>query len=211
MLMSNGTSAETEARQTKELLKALKKFRPVLAEQAKAGCTIALFMKEYIGRVLQSDPTDNTILNASAPVWTGRGVAEGFLIDEFNLVSRSSSHPGNYLSIKRVVKEDVKWCRFHALSATKEFHATVKERIKYKTPGRDTSLLVLGENLRAIMLMGKRLVSFKVNGGMYLLFKEKPRGDRYIEVYLGGWMDEILFPLEDYQSDRIVNPLRQVS
>lgn len=210
MLTSNGTSAEMEARQTKELLKALKKFGPFLTGQATAGCTIALFMKEYIARVLQSDPTDNTILNISSPVWTGRGIAEGFLIDEFTLVSRLLNNSGNFLSIRRVIKEDVKWCRRHTLAISNEFHKTVKERIKYKTLERDISLLVLGDNLRAIMLMSKKLVSFKVDGGMHLVFKEKPRTNRYIEVYLGGWMDEVRFPLEDYQANRVVNQLRQV-
>lgn len=209
MLKADGNSVEIEARRNKELFKALKKFGPILTSEAKAGCTIALFMREYIGAVLQSDPTDNTILSASAPIWSGSGVAGGFLIDEFTLVSRRLDCPGNYMSVKRVIKENVDFNSRRVLPLVKEFHTTIKDRIRYKTAERDTSLLVLGENLKTIMLMGKKLVSYKVDQGIHLTFKEKLRSDRYIEVYLGGWMDESRYPLEDYAAACIVNQLRK--
>ena len=211
MLKANGYSEEVEARKTKELVKALKKFGPFLNSQAKAGCTIASFMREYTTRALQSDPTDNTILSASSPFWSGSGVADGFLMDEFILVSRRPDNPGNFLSIKRVVKEDVKWNSRSVLPLVKEFHTTIKDRIRYKTPERDLSLLVLGESLRTIMLMGKKLVSYKVDRGIHLTFKERIRSDRYIEVYIGGWFDEESHPLENYTDSIIVNQLRKTS
>lgn len=209
MLKADGNSVEIEIRKTKELVKALKKFGPFLNSQAKAGCTIALFMREYVRVALQSDPTDNTILSASAPIWSGSGVADGFLIDEFTLVSRLPGSPGNFMSVKRVIKENVDCNYRRSLPLVQEFHTTVKDRIRYKTPERDLLLLVLGENLKTIMLMGKKLVSYKVDRGIHLTFKERIRSDRYIEVYLGGWLDEANYPLENYSAARIVNQLRK--
>lgn len=207
MMTSKGFSAETEARQMKELHKCLKKSTPFVVSQAKSGCLVSELMHDYVARVIKTDHVNNNILSVSSPLWSGSGKTEGSFIDEFTIVSRLPGYSGNFLNVRRVVKEDVEWNRHHALGFTREFHTTIKNRVAYKTGARDVLMLVLGESLKKIMLLCKKLVSFRVDNGMYLTFKEKARSNRYVEIYIGGWMDEVQFPLSDYQNKQIIGRL----
>jgi hypothetical protein len=201
----------TNARQVKDLHSSLKRLYPYVEEVATGGCGVSAFVKSYANRVLKTPHANNSVLTHSAFVWVKGKQLRGMGIDEFLITSRVPEYTGDFLSVRRVYLDTIECSPFRSSGLTKEFHHFVKERLMYKTPMRNITLVVLGDILEALMKMGKMLVGFKVDHGLHLIFKEKARSTRYLEVYIGGWLNEVLYPLEQFEDNRIihVNVLRK--
>lgn len=195
-------------RQVKDLHKTLEALRPGVLETVAAGCGVSPFFKGYIDRALKSDPKDNPILTQAGFNWEKGGRSRGG-VGAFSIVSRHLDYHGVYLDVRRVTKEDVVWCKFQSLGHTREFHAHVAARMKHRTPACSTTMLVLGDTIKTLISMGKFLISFKVDNGIHLVFKEAVRSNRYLEIYVGGWFDETRCPLAAFEHAKQVNPLRQ--
>ena len=206
--MTRRIATISNIRQVKDLHQSLEELLPTVKETVTAGCGVSPFLKGYAERVLKNDPTDNPILAQAGFTWE-KGGRTRIGIGAFSIVSRNPDYYGIYLSVRRVMKEDVTWCKHQSLGHTREFHAHAAERMKHRTPMCSTTLLVLGDTIKTLISMGKFLISFKVDNGIHLVFKEAVRSNRYLEIYVGGWFDETRFPLADLHHTKQVNPLRQ--
>jgi len=209
-MMSQGTNQLASLREIKGALRDLKASLPKVQADTKAGCGVSLFVRDYTLRALKTNHVDNHVLNNCHHVWqTQKGYSESERLAEFSIISRSGLYEGEFFKVKRIVLDDLSWTRFRALGLTQEFNKVVQERLRYRTPQSAVTLIALGDTLKTLMGMGKRLVSFKVDNGLHLVFREKARGPKHLCIYLGGWFDETLFPLDQYESSRISNALRK--
>jgi hypothetical protein len=198
----------SNVRQVKDLHKTLDSLRPYIAESIGEGCGISPFFKAYADRVLKSGHKDNPVLALSGFTWE-KGPRKRQGVAEFSVVSRTPEYEGVFLSVKRVVKEELPWNKLHSLGVTREFHAVIADRLKYRTPICSLTNVVLGDTIKTLIGMGKFLISFKVDNGIHLVFKEALRSTRCLEVYIGGWFDETKYPPQVFEAVRRINQLRQ--
>lgn len=202
--MSQGLVALSSVHAVNGMLHALGDFLPVVEASVKAGCGVSSFAQDFILRAFKTDQ----VLQYSGYDWqTTPRKTEG--LASFSLTGQSEECPGLFLKVSRVMREDFEWSRFKALGLTKEFTCNVQERLRYRnTPSMMTST-VLGETIPTLIGMGRNLVSYKVDRGFHLVFKEKLRSPRHLEIYIGGWFDESRFPLAQYEHTRIQKVLRR--
>jgi hypothetical protein len=198
----------SNSRQVKELHQNLGSLRVYASECITEGCGISPFFKAYADRVLKNGHKENPLLTISRFEWL-KGSRKRQGISDFSILGWAPDNQGVFFSIKRSVKEELPWCKHHSLGVLREVHAIIAERLKYRTPACSQTNVVLGDTIKQLISMGKMLISFKIDNGIHLVFKEALRSNRCLEVYIGGWFNEVQYPLTDYKAFKHNNPLRQ--
>lgn len=197
----------SNSRQVKELHQNLGSLRTYAAECIPEGCGIAPFFKAYADRVLKNGHKENPLLTISRFEWL-KGSRKRQGVADFSILGWAPDNQGVFFSIKRSEKE-LEWNKHHSLGVLREVHTLIAERLKYRTPACSQTNVVLGDTIKQLIGMGKMLISFKIDNGIHLVFKEALRSNRCLEVYIGGWFDEVKYPLDDYKAFKASNPLRQ--
>lgn len=197
----------SNSRQVKVLHETLGRLHPYVVDSVNNGCGIAPFFKAYADRVLKHKHKDNPVLALSGFTWE-KGQRLRLGVGGFSIVSRTPEYEGTFFSVKRVEKE-VHWDKLHSLGVVRELHTVIAERLKYRASISSLTNVVLGDTIKTLIGMGKMLISFKVDNGIHMVFKEAVRSNRCLEIYIGGWFDETKFPLKVYEAARRINQLRQ--
>lgn len=200
--------AKISNRELKDLYQGLERSQQYFADSAEEGCDVALLFKGYADRVLKDKALANPLLGFTTYTWI-KGPRKRNGVNEFSIIGRGGEFEGTFLKVTRVVKDNITWSKPHSLGLARELHAIVSERIKYREPICNSTKVALGDAIKTLIGMGKYLISFKVDKGIHLVFKAGVRNGNCIEVYIGGWFDEIQFPLTNYEKVKVVNPLRQ--
>jgi hypothetical protein len=178
----------------REITQSLNQLAPLVQTIASTGCGVSLLAHDYIKRALQGAPYNSPVIGLSYPNW----VVGPTGMEEFIISSRASDYKGDFFRVKRVLRND------HPLPAPMidqdNFIKAVKERTARKTVPLVGYFIVMGKMIQSLFEMSPYIVEFRIDNGMHLLIQEKPGTNRYLEIYLGGWMDEVAFKESEWDT-----------
>lgn len=173
-------------KEVKALVKVLRKFNPILMEQATAGCLVSRLMTAY---TKHANPRGNqNVFLGSAPIWIGKGTNQYSLVDEFFIPSKDPNYPGTLFSVKRTTLNN-KVSKGDIAKYSLQFRSLVKRVFSQDTPVVNNTKLMIGDVLELINLFCHHLVWFKEENGLHLVIREHARTKRYVVIYIGGCFD----------------------
>lgn len=185
-----------DMKRRREIAESLKQLGPLVEQIAATGCGVSMLAVDYAKRALKGTPYDNPVIGLSYPKWTVGTVG----LDEFTASSRAVDYKGDFFRIKRVLRNDLPV----PLSVDEQcnFINVVQARVSHRTAPMLGYMIVVGELLHTLFEMSPYLVEYRVDHGIHLLIQEKPGTNRYLEIYLGGWMDEVAYHAPDWIAQR---------
>lgn len=202
----NNTVSLANLRTMRDAAATLRKILPSIELLAnEGGCGVSIFFRDYINRAL-TDPLERSILRWSYPDWE-YGDGENATV---TIRSRASDWKGTFLICRRVIRDDVvfdeekskaDWMRFS------KYAVAHFEDGAMMSPA-SVAVLVFGTDLmRMLGAMRPYLIEYRQDKGSHLLFLEHPGSKRYLEIYLGQWLDESEYNLNEWRAKAGLPPI----
>lgn len=176
---------------------AMARLLNLLTPRIQVDCGVSRFITAYGTQMVEENESGSRVGALSGFLWNNRDTPRGAYASEFEVVGRGS-YTNSFLKVTRITKQDVYWTREYSNKLMVEFKVLLKQHSTTHSPLRVMTLLVLRDVLKYILSMGSNLISLNTTNGVTLVFKEKLRGDRYIQIYLGGCFEHPLPSVEIY-------------